>query len=228
MSASQVFRQASVAIAVLLLAGCAREKLFQSNFDSQPTGQAPTTADIGTVATEGAVTVIAPPVTPSGRWVDISRAVADTPPASFQGNLSEVRGDGRYTFSATVFMPASTTGVATIQFGRKDLPFESIESFLHLDLMPNNQVRIDDQAGTEFGMFPRDKPFIVQVKLDIGATSTAHILLSGDGADGTADFAIPPPSVPGARQFGSVRLRMAAQHVGTLKATNIAVSRRSD
>jgi hypothetical protein len=133
------------------------------------TEQPPTTAQIGTVASEGAVTVIAPPVTPSGRWVQMVRSTADTSPASFQGNLTEVRGDGRYTFSATVFMPASTAGVATIQFERKNQPLGSITNFLHLDLMPNNKVRIDDLAATEFGVFPRDKPFIVQVTLDIGA-----------------------------------------------------------
>ncbi len=156
------------------------------------------------------------------------RSTADTSPASFQGNLTEVRGDGRYTFSATVFMPASTAGVATIQFERKNQPLGSIANFLHLDLMPNNKVRIDDLAATEFGVFPRDKPFIVQVTLDIGATPTAHVVLSGDGASGTADHAILPPNIPLSRQFGAVRLAMAFPHLGTLQATNIAVTRRSD
>ena len=222
------FRRGSVLLAVLLLSGCAREKLFQSNFDSTQPGQTPTTAEVGTVATEGAVTVIAPPVVPSGKWVQMSRAVADTPLASFQGNLSEVRGDGRYTFSATIFMPTSTTGVATIQFERKNQPLPTIANFLHLDLMPNNKVRIDDLAATEFGKFPRDKPFIVQVTLDIGATPTAHIVLSGDGAYGTADHAILPPNLPMSRQFGAVRLAMQFPHLGTLLATNIVVSRASD
>jgi hypothetical protein len=222
------FRRGSVLLAVLLLAGCAKEKLFQSNFDSIPEGQTPTTAEVGTVATEGAVIVIAPPVVPSGRWVQMSRPVADTPLASFQGNLSEVRGDGRYTFSATIFMPASTTGVATIQFERKNQPLPSIANFLHLDLMPNNKVRIDDLAATEFGTFPRDKPFIVQVTLDIGATPTAHIVLSGDGADGAADHAILPPNIGMSHQFGAVRLAMQFPHLGVLQATNIAVTHRTD
>jgi hypothetical protein len=142
--------------------------------------------------------------------------------------MIEVRGDGRYTFSATVFMPSSTAGVATIQFERKNQPLGSIANFLHLDLMPNNKVRIDDLAATEFGVFPRDKPFIVQVTLDIGATPTAHVVLSGDGASGTADHAILPPNIPLSRQFGAVRLAMAFPHLGNLQATNIAVTRRSD
>jgi len=228
MIASHAFRRCSTILAVLLLAGCARETLFQSNFDSAQPGQTPTTADVGTVATEGAVTVIAPPVLPSGKWVQMSRAVADTPLASFQGNLTEVRGDGRYTFSATIFMPTSTTGVATIQFERKNQPLPSIANFLHLDLLPNNKVRIDDLAATEFGKFPRDKPFIVQVTLDIGATPTANIVLSGAGAEGTADHAILPPNIGMSHQFGAVRLAMQFPHLGSLQATNIAVTHRTD
>jgi len=228
MIASHTFRRCSTIFAVLLLAGCAKETLFQSNFDSTQPGQTPTTADVGTVATEGAVTVIAPPVLPSGRWVQMSRPAADTPLASFQGNLTEVRGDGRYTFSATIFMPTSTTGVATIQFERKNQPLPSIANFLHLDLLPNNKVRIDDLAATEFGKFPRDKPFIVEVTLDIGATPTAHIALSGDGADGAADHAILPPNIGLSHQFGAVRLAMQFPHLGSLQATNIAVTHRTD
>jgi hypothetical protein len=228
MDTSKLVCRFGAALTVLLLAGCAREKLFQSNFDSTPNGHPPATADIGTVKTDGAVTVEAPPVLPSGKWVQMTRPVADTAPASFQGNLKEVRGDGQYTFSATVFMPASTAGVATIQFERQNQPLSSIANFLHLDLMPNNTVRIDDLSGTEFGTFPRDKPFIVQVTLDIGASPTAHIVLSGDGASGTADHAILPPNIPLSRQFGAVRLAMAFPHLGTLMATNIVVSRRTD
>ena len=225
---SRLIHRSAALLALFLLAGCAREKLFQSNFDAAANGQAPTTAQIGTVRTEGAVTVEAPPVLPSGKWVQMARPVADTSQAVFQGNLSAVRGDGRYTFSATVFMPTATTGVATIQFERQNQPLGSIESFLHLDLMPDNTVRIDDLPATQFGTFPRDKPFIVQVTLDIRTAPTAHIVLSGDGASGTADHAILPPFIPMSRQFGAVRLAMAHPHLGTLLATNIVVSRRSD
>jgi len=35
--------------------------------------------------------------------------------------------------------------------------------FLHLDLMPDNSVRIDDIDTTKFGTFQRGQPFIVQV-----------------------------------------------------------------
>jgi len=52
---------------------------------------------------------------------------------------------------------------ATIQFEQLT---PSNDRFLHLDLLPDNQVRIDDNETTKFGTFPRDQPFIVQVTLD--------------------------------------------------------------
>ena len=77
------------------------------------------------------------------------------------------------------------TGAATIQFE----PFNQQigrygDGFLNLDLMPDNTVRIDDNDAIKFGTFPRDQEFIVQVTLNINATPTAHIVLSGAGASG--------------------------------------------
>lgn len=71
------------------------------------------------------------------------------------------------------------TGVATVQFERQNQPLNSIANFLHLDLMPNNKVRIDDDTDTEFGTFPRGKPFIVQVTLDIDESPSAHRTVRG-------------------------------------------------
>jgi len=218
--------------ALLVGAGCAAETLFQSDFDPTPDNQPPSPAQqVGTAGIDGpagSVVVVPPPVTPSGKWVRISRPAAASPVAGFQGNLIASRGDGRYTFSTTVFMPAGS-GVATIQFERFGQPTSIPSGFLHLDLMPDNRVRIDDDDGTRFGSFPRDRPFIVQVTLHINASSpTAHIALGGAGASGTADRAILPPFRPLARQFGAVRLWMGLPHTGSFDATAIVVKRRTD
>ena len=66
--------------ACLLLSGCASETLFRSKFDTTPVGATPTIAAIGTVATDGNVTVINAPVLPSGKWVQMARPVADHKP----------------------------------------------------------------------------------------------------------------------------------------------------
>lgn len=220
----RIARCASLVVLLLLTSSCG-ETLFRSNFDQTPDDQPPATAQgVGTAAIQGRVLVVKPPVTPSGKWVEISRPNADTNVAAFQGNLSASRGDGEYTFTTTVFMP-SGSGVATIQFERFGQPIGDFGGFLHLDLLPDNTVRIDDQDSTKFGEFLRNQPFIVQVTLDIDPTPTAHIVLSGAGAKGTADHVIAPPFRGMARQFGAVRLFMGFPHTGHFDATNIVVKR---
>ena len=87
---------------LILLTGCARETLFKSNFDQTPIGQPPSDAQaVGTVNVDGpagSVVVVAPPVTASGKWVQISQPGEPQFVASLQGILAQVRGDGTYYF----------------------------------------------------------------------------------------------------------------------------------
>jgi len=222
--------------ALCLLTGCATETLFSSNFDPTPVGQPPATVqDVGTANVDGppgGVIVIAPPVSPSGKWVQISRP--DGPAVvGLQGKFSQFRGDGVYTFSATMFM-TSDSGVATIQFETFTNQVTSPQGFLHLDFMQENpmhenQVRIDDNEGTRFGSFPRNQPFIVQVTLNINASaSTAHIVLAGAGASGEKDYSILTPLQNLSRQFGAVRVWQGFPNTGAFDATIIAVTRRTN
>jgi hypothetical protein len=217
-------------VGLLVVSGCRGEILFQSNFDPTPVNQPPAAAQqVGTASihgSAGSVIVIAPPVTPSGKWVQIGRLTAGSDIAGFQGNFPAMAGEGEYTFTTTVFMPTGS-GVATIQFERFGQPVNDVGGFLHLDLMPDNRVRIDDDDPSTFGAFPRDKPFIVQVSLDITpSSSSARVVLSGEGASGTADRAIPPPFHNMARQFGAIRLWMGFPHIGKFDATNVVVRRK--
>lgn len=214
---------------VLMLTSCASETLFRSNFDQTPVDQPPATPqDPGTAhihGPAGSVLVVAPPVLPSGKWVRISRP--DGPEvAGFQGTFSQFRGDGVYTFSTMMFMPAGS-GVATIQFEAFTNPVSSLQSFLHLDFTHENHIRIDDIDGTTFGSFPRDQPFIVQVTLNINASaSTAHIVLSGAGATGERDYSILPVFQNLSRQFGAMRVWQGFPHTGSFDVTNITVTRK--
>lgn len=202
------------------------ETLFRSNFDPTPAGQPPAPIqDVGTAHIDGpagSVIVIAPPVLPSGKWVRISRPAGPSV-AGFQGVSSNVRGDGVYTFAATLFLtPAS--GIASISFETA-----VSQEFLHLDFMPDNRVRIDDTAGTEFGAFPRDQPFLVQVTLNINASaSTVQVVLAGAGASGEQDYTVLSPFQPLSRSFGAVRVWQGFPNTGAFDATNIVVTRAVD
>ncbi len=185
-------------VGAVLLAGCSSETLFQSNFDPTPIGQPPANAQqVGTAnvgGDPGSVVVVAAPVAPSGKWVQVSRAGAQSAVSSMQGMFSQFRGDGVYTCSAILYIP-SRSGLATVQFETFNQPISNVGSFLHLDFMQDNTVRLDDNDATKFGSFPRDQAFIVQVTLNINTSSqTAHIVLSGAGASGQTDYNILPPA----------------------------------
>jgi hypothetical protein len=197
------------------------ETLFRSNFDPTPDGEPPSTVqDVGTAKVEGprrSVIVIDPPFPHTDKWVQISRPTGPEI-ASFVGLLTEVAGFGVYNFSAMIFM-GSNSGIASISFETLS------QGFLHLDFMPDNHVRIDDINGTEFGSFPRNQPFVVQVTLHINATqSTAHVVLSG-GASGETDYTLPPPFQVLAPGFGAVRVWQGFPNTGSFDATNIVVTR---
>lgn len=215
--------------AVFFLAGCASDTLFQSNFDPTPIGQPPAhVQQVGTANVDGpsgSVVVIAPPTTPSGKWVQISRSNGPSV-SGMQGNFSQFRGDGVYTFSTILYIP-SRSGLATVQFETFNQPTSTVSSFLHLDFMQDNTVRLDDNDATKFGSFPRDQAFIVQVTLNINATTqTAHIVLSGAGAAGQTDYNILPPFIPMAHQFGAIRVWMGFPWTGSFDATQIVVTRQ--
>jgi hypothetical protein len=219
-------------LASIALGGCASKTLFQSNFDPTLVGQPPAQAQaVGTAHADGpagSVVVIDAPVAPSGKWVQITRANAQAGVAGLQGNFSEFRGAGSYTFSTDLYIPAGS-GLATVQFEAFGQPVGQPLGFLHLDFTQDNRVRIDDIESTSFGSFQRDQPFILQVTLNINASApTAHVVLAGAGASGVADYAIQPALRLLAQQFGAVRLWMGFPWTGHFDATTIVVTRQSD
>lgn len=217
---------AIAAIAAIQLSGCAMsETLFESNFDPTPIGAQPSHAQkVGTANVFGNITVDTAPGQPVKSMQVISLSPADV--SGMQGNFVQARGDGTYDFSATLQLPPGASG-ATIQFESFNQPVTSIARFLHLDFMANDRVRIDDISSTEFGTFPRNQPFIVQVRLTIlPTTANAHIVLGGAGASGEADHTIQSPFLPMTHDFGAVRLWMGFPSTGKFYATNIVVSRQ--
>ena len=210
-----------------LITGCGSNTVFQADFSDNPINQPPsTTQKVGTVRTDGpANSVIVVNLSPNlpGKWIEVSRADNPSAVAALQGTLKEFGGVGVYVFTCTLVIPDGS-GAVTVQFERFNQPANQYETFLHIDFMETNQVRVDDEANTLFGTFPRNTPFIVQVTLDINSSaSDAKIVLSGAGASGQANRQITFNSL--AQQFGAVRLWMGFPFVGSFNATNIVVKK---
>ncbi len=215
-----------------LLSSCATETVFQSDF-KRFAGLPPIGSQkVGTTAVDPhSDQYVTAGTTPSRNDVRIARAdpllgIDPVPRAALLCNFKQFEGDGTYVFFTLLTM-RSGAGAASIQFEPFGQLVDNYErGFLHLDFMPDNTVRIDDNDATKFGTFPRDELFIVEVTLKINATPTAHILLSGAGASGETDYTILPPFVPLARQYGAVRLWQGLPWSGFFMAANILVSRK--
>jgi hypothetical protein len=236
-----------------MLGGCASQTLFQSDFSPTPAGQPPAHAQLeGTANVDGppgSVAVTASPTqTGSEKWVSIAPPCSipniSVPEAAFQGNLAQFGGDGSYTFDALLFIPSPTTpsmpascnlpsgaptsnAVASVQFEQFDQLASDYNGFMHLDFREDGKVRIDDDltGKSDFGMFPHDKSFLVEVTLNIGPSSSAHISLTGNGASGEKDYAIKNSPIEMAQQFGAIRLWMGQPWYGPYYATDIIVTK---
>jgi hypothetical protein len=145
----------------------------------------------------------------------------------YSSSTAPFHGDGTYVFTTFLYMPRGA-GAATIQFEPFGQPVKDYgKGFLHVDLLPDNMMRLDDNDGTKFGGFPRDQWFFLQVTLKITATPSAHFSLSGAGASGEKDYNVLPPFVPLARQFGAVRFWIGTPWNGYYNANTIVVTRSS-
>ena len=202
----------------------AQETLFLSNFDSK-TGLPPTPVQaVGTATVDGpanGVIVIEPPVLPSDNWVRISRPTGPEGEAALHCILTEAPGFGVYTFSAELFL-SDTSGIASISFETA-----AFEQFLHVDFLPTNRARIDD-IGVEFGSFPRNAGFIVQVILTVAASSSRALVVLTGSASGAQEAVVQAPFQNLAPLFGSVKVWQGFPNTGSFDVTNIQVTRASD
>lgn len=199
--------------------------LFLSNFQPTAVGQPPSqTQAVGTAAVvgpTGTVDVINSPTGSGPKWLRIGRPAGAQFTAEFQCILIEAVGPGVYNMTATLFL-TDRSDIATIFFESPQL------QFTHIDFLPrsNQVVRLDDNDATDFGSFPLNQPFKVDVTLTIALNThgTLRVVLSGSGASGDVTYTIPAPPqlmIP----FTSVRVMQGFPNSGPFDVTNIEVSR---
>ncbi len=213
---------------VIIFGGCSDTVVFQSDFQSTPTGQPPGVQKVGTISllNPGNVKVIEPPVEPSDKWIQIVGPSDISYVTGAQCNFSRSYTGGTYNFTAYFFLP-SNSGVATVQFVSFAQSISDFSGFLHIDFMEDNTIRIDDIAATVFGTFPRDKVFVLSVILKPdGSQVKAKISLSGNEASGSKDYTILTPFLGAALNFGGVRFWKPFPSPGVYDVTNIVITRK--
>ena len=231
------FPYRALPLVLLLTTGCASTTLFQSNFDATPINQPPAqTQAVGTATTEGSVVVATLPDTPSVRGVRLDPINSPNSPTALHCNLVPHPANGTYVFSTVLYLPSKSGGILTIWFDRapalvsplrkSKAAFGGGQPFMHLDFLRNG-IRIDDDNSTIFGNFPRDQVFIVQVTLNINASTSADIVLSGAGASGQAHRNLSAGLPPNPLQFEAVRIwTVLTADNQTFYAANVVVTRK--
>lgn len=218
-------KNAGVLLGLLLLTtACQSTTLLQVNFNANAIGSPPSAAqEVGTLSVqpgEGSVTVVGAPAAglTEHKWARITHPTMTTPETVMRADLAQVKGDGSYTFLTAMFIPGTTSGLATIQF---EAPGGA--EFLHLDFMPAGHVRINDGATT-FGSFPKDTIFLVTTHFNIAASgATAEVHLTTGGASGMHTVNIPAAQLNAARQWAAVRFWMGFQWTGSFFVDDILV-----
>lgn len=213
-----------------LLAGCTTTTLLEVRFDDDPVGAPPlVTQELGTVIVEngaGSVVVVdtpSPDVPPSGdHWARIAHPTTFTPQTSLRAMMAAPTGDGSFSVTMVLYVPTGGA-VPTIQLEPYGAA-SSFASFLHVDLLPDGSLRIDDAAET-FGHYPHDQTFLLSIQLELGdAGATARVAPVGAGTSGSAEVPIVASGV--ARQFGAVRIWMGYQFAGSFYVDDVVVVRR--
>ena len=206
---------------------CTSTTVLLANFKNDNIGSPPAAAQpTGTVSVNngsGLITVVAAPVStlPSNKWALISHPAQPAPETTLTGRLTQT-GPGNYGMLCSMHIPANS-GVVSVQFESAN----PIGSFMHLDFMEAGDLRIDDDDNLRFGQFPRDKNFVLSVKLDITTTTaTVEFNLLGDGASGNKIVNVKPLFLNVAKQFGAVKFWIGYQHNASFFVDDIVITRK--
>jgi len=199
--------------------------VLNANFDADSLNSPKAT--VGTLSVEpndGTVNVILTPLpgVQATKWIRIGFP-ATRPRSSVKGRFSRFDGPGLYTITATMFIRGGTD-IVTLQFEPENAGPLDYLHFMHLDFMPEGDVRIDD--GPRFGHYSKDKVFNLRVNLIITSSAAmARITLSGPGAVGSTDYTLPRQSLVFGNRFNAIRFWLTFGQ-GQFFVDDILVTRR--
>ena len=194
--------------ALLVLCGCGAT-VYLDKFDAAPAGQPPAPPAEGTSAVSGSAVVAVNPQNPGStdRWLRLARPVATQAGGEYIGTLTETLTNTKASVSLVGFIPKASPIMMTIFFEPK-APAPPIP-LLHIDLLPNGNIRLND--STIAGSFAFDTLIGFVVNFDLtGPAPKASILIRGGGNDASTDVPVPA----NAASFGLGRIRVVAPFEG--------------
>jgi hypothetical protein len=195
-------------LSLIVLSGCGVSFVYQDRFDSTPIGEPPGPPEIGTSSVSGDVRIAPDPfdVMSPDHWLQLRR-VAPLALGEYVATLAVPVTAGAGTVALVGYIPASAPITMSVYF---DTPaFAPSLTLLHIDLLPNRNIRVNDSTVEGTYVFDHSVGFLVS--FDLGASPpTATLLIRGGGEDASATVEIPAP-VAG---FGLGRVRLVAPFEG--------------
>jgi hypothetical protein len=201
------WRFLTIVPALLVLYGCGAT-VYLDKFDPAAVGQPPAPPAVGTSTTSGEVVVAANPQDPGStdRWLRLARPVPTQAGGEYVGTLTET-----LTTKASValvgYIPKVSPIMMTVFFEPR-APAPPVP-LLHIDLLPNGNIRLND--STIAGTFKFDTLIGFSVSFDLNAAGPkASVLIRGGGNDASIDVPVPV----NAASFGLGRIRVLAPFEG--------------
>lgn len=193
---------------LFVLGGCATT-VYLDKFDAAAVGQAPAPPTTGTSAIAGAAVIAANPQNSGStdRWLQLSRTVATEGGGQYIGTFTQNVVNKRASVDLVGFVPSSSPIMMTVFF--EPQPPAPPAPLLHVDLLPNGNIRLNDTTVAGTFKFDTLVGFFINFDLE-NASPTASVLIRGGGND--ASLTVPVPT--SAAKFGIGRVRIFAPFEG--------------
>jgi len=202
------WRCLTVLLSLLVFYGCGAT-VYLDKFDAAPAGQPPSPPAVGTSTVTGDVVVAVHPQNPGStdRWLRLARPVPTQAGGEYIGTLTETLTNTKASVVLVGYIPKASPIMMTVFFEPK-APAPPIP-LLHIDLLPNGDIRLND--STIAGTFKFDTLIGFIVNFDLTASAPkASVLIRGGGNDASTDVPVPA----NAANFGLGRIRVLAPFEG--------------
>ena len=199
-------------IALLLIAvalsGCGTT-VFLDKLEAPAINQQPSAPAVGTSTTGGDARIVANPqnASSSDRWLRLGRQVPTQPGGGYIGTFTENVTNTKASVALVGFIPKSSPIMMTVFFEPK--PPAPPAALLHIDLLPDGRIRINDTTFAGTYKFDTLIGFSVGFNL-AGSAPSASVVVRGGGDDAGIDV----PISPNIAQFGLGRVRVFAPFEG--------------
>lgn len=196
-------------VQLFTLNACGATVVHRSTFNGPAIGQPPGQPEIGTATSGGDARIAANPEDPNSpdRWLRLARPVATQAGGEYIGNFTQIVQNGNGSVALVGFIPSASPVMMTVFF--EAAPPSPPAPFLHIDLLKNGDIRINDDSIVGTYEFDTLIGFIIGFEL-AGPSPIANILIRGGAEDASLTVPIPPNIA----QFGLGRVRIFAPFEG--------------